>query len=131
MVAVAVQEASVVVIVNEYSKSINVFEFSILLVVSVGNALHALLVPENILDSVVHGVIEQCGQVVRVRTYIGGVPIEALAHLENTRRISILLPEVFRDLRNGVNPNSIKIVILNCLLDPVLQIASDVTILLR
>jgi hypothetical protein len=61
MVTVAVQEASVVVIVYENSKSINVFEFSILLVVSVSDALHTLVVPENVLDSVVHGVVEQRG----------------------------------------------------------------------
>lgn len=130
MVTIAVQEASVVVIVNKYSKSIDVFEFSILLVVSVSDVLHALVVPEHVLDSVVHGVIEQSGQVVGVRTNIGGVSIEALTHLEDSRRISVLLPEVFRDLRDGVNSNSVKIVILDCLLDPVLQVASDVTILL-
>lgn len=82
MVTVVVQEARSVVIVYEYSKSIDVFEFFILLVVSVSDVLHTpspftslLVVSENVSDSEVHGVVEQRGQVIRVRSYIGGVSI--------------------------------------------------------
>lgn len=43
VVSIVMQEARVVVIVNEHSKSINVLEFVLLLIVPVSNIGHALL----------------------------------------------------------------------------------------
>lgn len=65
-----------------------------------------------------------------VRTNISRVTIEALSHLENARGLSILAPEILWNLWNRVDPDAIEAVGVDQLLDPVLEIASDIVIFL-
>lgn len=61
---------------------------------------------------------------------VGRVSIEILSHLEDSSSISIFFPEVFRNLRNSVNSNSFEAIGLNSLLNPILKVASDITVFL-
>lgn len=124
-----VQESGVVVVVDEDSESREILEgtFS---VVSVSDLVHALLSSENILDGVVHWVIEESSQVLLVWTNIVWISIEALSHLENARGLSIFRPELSFDFWDRVDSDSIKVVLLYQIVDPGLQVLSDVGIVL-
>lgn len=54
-------------------------------VVSGLNVAHVLTISEDVVNSVVHRIIKEASNIVLVRTNIGRVTIEALAHLENAR----------------------------------------------
>lgn len=56
--AVVVKESSVVVIVNEQTEGINVLELGCFLVESISNVEHGLARSKDVLDGVVHGVVE-------------------------------------------------------------------------
>ena len=56
--------------------------------------------------------------------------IEALSHLEDTRSLSKLAPEVLRDLRDSVDSDTVKTVSLNKIFNPVLKLLSNITIFL-
>jgi hypothetical protein len=50
--------------------------------------------------------------------------------LEHTGRLAILLPEILGDLRDSVDSDTVEIVLLNEVLDPVLEVAPDVGLVL-
>ena len=52
------EEASIVVVVNEDSKSINISEMRTLGVITGLNSAHILCITENIINSVIHWVVE-------------------------------------------------------------------------
>ena len=125
MVSVVVEETRIVVVVNEHSQGVDIAEFVLFLRVPAANAVfHALIVFPNVYDCVIHGVVEQASEVVLVRSNISRVSVEHLSHLEHSSRVSVLFPEIFGHFGNSVNPNSIELVGVNCLLNPVFQVAS-------
>lgn len=126
---VRVEEASIVMIVHEDTKSIYVFKVTLLFIKSVLDVVHSLTT-EDILNRVVHWIVEQCGQVILVWSNVGWVTVEALAHLEHASRLSVLAPEVLWNLRNGIDSNTIEAVSLYQILDPVLQLSSNPVVLL-
>ena len=130
LVVVLVQESSVVVVIDEDTKGSWVSEFLVDLLNSSSNGLHGVVGTEDILDGVVHWVVENTGDEVLVWTNVVGVTVEALTHLEDTSGISVLLPEVLGDLRNGIDSNTIELVGVDQVLDPILKITSDVLIIL-
>ena len=67
---------------------------------------------------------------VLVVTDIPRVPIEALAHLENAGRLSVLTPEVFGNLWNGVYSDSIEVELVNNVSDPINEVLSYIRIVL-
>lgn len=120
------EETRVVVIVNKKTQNTLIIEVILLGVVAVCNLDHVLCISENIRDCVVHRVVEKGSDIVLVWTNIGWVTIEALSHLENTRCSTIFSPEIFTNFWNGINTNTIKLILGNESLNPVLEVASDV-----
>ena len=123
-----VHEAGVVVVVNEEAESIDVLEVGLLIVVATTDVVHRLTASKNVLNGVVHRVVEHASQHILVGANICGITIEVLAHLEDTGGSTILGPEVLGHLRNRVNTNTVKTVGVDEVLDPVLQIATDVIV---
>lgn len=117
-------------VINENTKSVDVTEVLLILGPSVSNISHALAVHEDILDSIVHRVVEEGIDVVLVVAYIPIEAIEALTHLEDSSRLCILLPEVLGYLRDSIDADTIKVVLLNKILDPGFQVAAHVLITL-
>lgn len=115
-------------IINENTKGIDVTEVFLILSPSVSNVSHALSVHEDIFDGIVHRVVEKGIDIVLIVAYVSIETIEAFTHLEYTCRLCILFPEIFRYFRNSINTNAVKVVLLNEILDPGLQVASDVLI---
>ena len=131
MVSVVVEETRIVVVVNEHSQGVDIVEFVLFLRVPAANAVfHALIVLPNVYDGVIHGVVEQASEVVLVRSDITRVSVEHLSHLEHSSIVCVLLPEVFGYFRNSVNPNSVKIVGFNYILNPGFEVTSHILVLL-
>jgi len=130
MVTIVVEEASVVMVVDKDSKSVDVLELAVFLLVPVFDVCHALAALPHVFDSVIHGVVEHTRQVVLVGAYITRITVETFSHLEDSCRATVLSPEILGDLRDSVDSDSIEIVSRHGLLDPVFQVASNVIILL-
>lgn len=125
-----VQETSVVVVVNEDSESVNVVEVIFFSVVARLNLAHVLSTSEHVANRVVHGVVEQTSKIVLVRSHVSGVSIEALSHLEDTGGFSILAPEIALDLGNGIDTDTVEVVLLNDALNPVLEVLTHIGVVL-
>ena len=102
--SVVVEETSVIVIVNEETEGINVLEVGLFSVVTLLEVSHVFTATKDITDCIVHRVVEKSGDGTLVRSDVSRVTVEALTHLENTRGLAKLRPEVFRNLGNGINP---------------------------
>lgn len=113
-----VEETCVVVIVNEDAEGRDVTEVRCLLFVAGLYAAHVLTIAENIVDGIVHRVVEESGDWALVGTNVSGVSVKALAHLENTTRRSKLRPKVLANLRDGVNSNTVETVGRDEISDP-------------
>ena len=128
VIPMVVQESRVVVVVDEDTQGINILEMLLFLVVPVLDVVHRLAASENVADRVIHWIVEKCGQMVLVRSYIGWVAVEALTHLEDSSGLSILRPEVFWHFRDRVDADSVEAVLLYDSFDPVLEIASHIAV---
>jgi len=85
---------------------------------------------EDIGDGVEHRVVKNTGYRALVRSDVGGIPVEDLAHLENARGGTILGPEVLGDFGDGVDANTIETVLGYDSLDPVLEVLTHITVAL-
>ena len=85
---------------------------------------------EDIGDGVEHRVVKESGYRALVRSDVGGIPVEDLAHLEDARGGTILSPEVLGDFRDGVDANTIEPVLGYDSLDPVLEVLTHITVAL-
>jgi light-regulated signal transduction histidine kinase (bacteriophytochrome) len=83
-IAVLVQEPGVIVVVDEDAESVEVSEVTSNILPSGADVIHGLTSSINVLDCIVHRVVEQAGDVILVWTNIGRVTVEDLTHLENT-----------------------------------------------
>lgn len=63
-------------------------------------------------------------------TNVGWVTVKVLTHLEHSRCLSVLTPEIFWNFWNSIDSNSIETVGLDKVLNPVLEVASNVVVLL-
>lgn len=117
-------------VINKDTEGINILECSWLFLPSVADDSHALAVGEGVSDGVVHGVVKESRDVVLVVTNIPRESVEAFSHLEDSRSLSEFSPEVLRNLRDSVNTNTVKIVILDEFLDPVEELLSNVGVFL-
>jgi len=129
-VVISAHESGVVVVVNEDTKCIHVLEVGLLLGISVFDVFHTFMTSEHVLDCVVHRIIEETCEGSLVWSNISGISVEALSHLEHSGGLTVLGPEVFWDLWDGVDSNTVKAIVIDELLDPVLKILSDIAILL-
>lgn len=130
LVVIAVKESCIVMVVYEDAKSVNVFEVLSFFVPSVGDASHGLSVHEGILDGIVHWVVEHASKMVLVITNVGRVAIETLSHLEDSGCLAILGPEILGNFRNSVDSNTVEIILLDKILDPVLQVLTHIGVAL-
>jgi len=130
LVVVLVQESGIVVVIDEDTKSGWVSELLVDLADSVSDSLHGLLGTENILNCVIHWVVEKTGDKVLIWADVVRISIETFTHLENASGFSILLPEVLGDFRNSIDSNTIELIGVDQVFDPVLEIASDVRVIL-
>lgn len=89
------------------------------------------MVPDpNILNLEVHGVVEQRGDWSLVLGNIAGIAIEALAHLEDTRRLVVLVPEVLGNFRDCVDADAVEVELLDDVPDPALEIGAHILVVL-
>ena len=75
-------------------------------------------VSESEVERVVHGSIESIMSVVRD---IADVTLEDFSNLVNSSGCSILLPEVFLDVRDSINSDTVEVEVLNNIFDPCKQ----------
>ena len=54
-----------------------------------------------------------------VLRYIPNISVKNFSDLVDSSILSVLLPEVFLNVRDGINSDSIKVEFLHCVLDPV------------
>ena len=125
-----VEETRVVMVVDKDTKSIDVLEVLGLLIVAVADVVHGFRATENIADSVIHWVVEKGGQVVLIRSNIGGITIETLTHLEHSRSFTVLRPKVCWNLRDGINSNTVEAILFDDSLYPVFEITTNIVIAL-
>jgi len=129
-VAISVEESSVIMVINKYAKSVNIWEVLAVGVPSVPNVFHRLSVLEDISNSKVHGIVKEASDVFLVVTNICIIAIENLAHLEDTSWLAILRPEALGNLRDGVDTNTIESVLFHEILNPALEVSADVRVIL-
>jgi len=103
-------ESSVVVVIYKNTKGINILEFAILFSKSILKVVHGLSRSKNILNREIHWIVKYCGEMVLIWTDIIWITVKDLSHLENTSCFSILTPEVWVNLWNSVNSNTVKAV---------------------
>jgi len=128
LVAVSIEESSIIMVVNEDPESIDIFEVVGLILVLGSDLVHALSTLPDVSDCVEHWIIEETCYIVLVGSNIGCISIEVFSHLENSSCCTILRPEIFGDLRDCVNSDTIKSISLNDSLNPILKILSYVRI---
>ena len=98
--------------------------------ISVLDSVHGLATAPDVTDGVVHRVVEQGVDVLLVRTDVGWVTVEAFTNLEDASCLSILGPKIFWNMWDRVDSDSIKLVFVDEVLDPVLKILSHPLVLL-
>ena len=125
-----VQEARVIMIVNKHPQGIEVLEVPRLGIVAILYLSHVLTFTENILNRVVHRIVEEPSQVLLVGAHVGWISVEALTHLKNARVSTILLPEVLRHLGDRIDTNSVEVVRFYEVFHPVFQVAAHVAVVL-
>lgn len=108
LVSVSIEEASVVMVVNEETKGVNVTEVLAVGSPSVGDGAHCLPIHPDVSDSVVHRIVEESCEIVLVVSNVSIVSVEGFTHLENTRGSIELFPEILGDLGNSINTDTIK-----------------------
>ena len=118
---VVVEEAGVVVVVNEQTKGVKILESAGFSVIAGLDATHVCPSAENIVDGVVHWVVENTRDVVLVGTDVGRVTVEGFAHLEDSSRCAKFRPEVLGDLGNSVDADTVEAVGAHEILNPVLE----------
>ena len=123
-------ESSVIVVVDEDTKGINILEFTVFLGKSVFDLIHTFSRSKDVLDGVVHWIVEKTSEIVLIWSNVAWISVEALSHLENTSSLTVLTPELALDLWDCVNSNSIELIGVDQVFNPVFKILSDITIIL-
>jgi len=113
-------------IVNEQTQRVNITKSKIFNIIASINLDEAVTISEHITDRVVHWVVKETSDVILVGSNISWVSVEALTHLENTRCITIFLPEILGYLRNCINTNTIEVKGFDDILNPVLKISPHI-----
>jgi hypothetical protein len=129
-ITISVEESSVIMVINKYAESVNIWEVLAVGVPSIPDVFHRLSVLEDISYGKVHGIVKQASDVFLVVTNVGIIAVENLAHLEDTSWLAILRPEVLGNLRDGVNTNTIETVLFHEILNPPLEVSADIRVIL-
>eukprot|EP00128_Syssomonas_multiformis_P014787 Colp12_sorted_trinity150504_noHs@8714 len=91
---------------------------------------HGGLLLEDISECVVHGVVQHSSNGRDVRENVVRVAVESLAESVNTSRLDEAGPEVLGHLNNSVDADGVKIVGLDQIADPVVELRTDIGVLL-
>lgn len=86
---------------------------------------------EDVFDGEEHRVVEKTGDVLLIRANIARVTIEGLADLEDSRGVTVLLPEVFGHMWDCVNTDAIEAICFYEVMNPFLKVTTNEIILLR
>lgn len=124
------EEASIVMVVNKDSKGINIGEMRTLGIITRLNSTHILCITENIINSVIHWVIEQASNTWLILTNVSWITVETFSHLENSRCWSEFCPKILWYFWNGVNSYTIETICGNETSNPTLEFRSDIRITL-
>jgi len=125
-----VSESLIVMVVDEKTENRGVFELLGLILEGCSEFIHGFAISKNVVDGKVHRVVKGCIYMSLVACNIPDITIEDLSNGEYSSSLSVFTPEVSLDLWNSVNSQSIKVVLLNDVLDPSLQGASHKLIVL-
>ena len=117
-------------VVDKDSESVDVLEVLGLLVIAVTDVVHGFGATEDVADGVVHWVVEEGSQILLVGSYVGWVSVKALSHLEHSRSFTVLRPKVCWDLWDGINSNTVEVILIDDTLDPVFEITTNIVIAL-
>jgi len=117
-------------VVNENTESINILEASFVLSPSSGNVSHGLSSTEDILDSEIHGIIEETADILLIVSNVIVISIKGLTHLEDSSSLTEFFPELLRNVRNGINSNTIKAILLDKISNPVLKVLANEAVVL-
>ena len=128
VVAVGVEEARVVVVVDENAQSVHVSEVLVVLAPAVCDVAHRLSVHPDVLDRVVHRVVEEGCDVVLVVADVGIHAVEALTHLEDASRLAVLFPELLGYFGYRVDSYAVKPILGDEVVDPVLEVLPHETV---
>jgi len=123
-------ESSVIVIVNEDTEGINILEFTIFFSKSVFDTVHAFSRSKYVLDGVVHWIIEKTVQILLIWSNVAWVTVEALSHLEDSGRLSVLSPEITFDFWYCVDSNTIELIGVDQVFNPGFKISSNILVIL-
>jgi len=130
VVTLRVKEAGIVMVVDEDTESVNVSETPLVGGPPVGDGAHGPAVHPDVLDCVVHWVVEEGSNVVLIVTDVAVVAIEGLTHLEHARCDVELFPEVLGHMGDGVDSNAVEAILAYEVLDPVLKVLAHVGVTL-
>lgn len=124
------EETRIVVVIDERSENgdINVSRSPVVVVVS--NSPHVLLVDEEISHGEVPGIVQNGTNGGNITSNEAHVTIEDFTSGENTSRGSVLAPEIRVNFGNSVNSDTVNVVSLDEILDPVNEVVADVGIIL-
>jgi len=125
LISISVEESGVVMIINKKTKGIDILEGFLVWGPPIWNGAHWLAIGEDISNWIVHRVVEKSRDIILIVSNITIKAIEALSHLEDSSWLTILLPEVFGNLWNGINSNSVKSVLGDKIVNPIFQILAD------
>lgn len=118
------EEAGVVMVVNEDTEGVDVSEVLLVGLPSARDVSHALSVHPDVSDGEVHRIVEETGDVVLVGADVSIVTIEVLTHLEDASGLTELGPEILGHLGDGIDTDAVEVVGLHKILDPVLELPS-------
>jgi hypothetical protein len=77
---------------------------------------------ENVPQSEVKGIVHGCVQaVVGIVGHIANITLEHLAYLVDAGGLSVFLPEIFLDMGDSINADSVEVELLDCVAYPVLE----------
>lgn len=120
------KEASVIVVVNKKTESVQVFKVGRFSIIALFDITHVLSIAEDIVNSVVHRIVEETSHVVLIRTNVSRVTVETFTHLENASSLTKFGPKILRDFGNGVNADAVKAICVDHIFNPVFQFTSNV-----
>ncbi len=120
-VTIVMQETNIVMVVEEVPQHRDVLEVLLVCRDAIVDVLHRPLLLEGVGELVEHGVVEGGGEGALVPGDVLRVPVEDLPDGVDPGRLRILGPKVLGDFRHGVNPDAVKVVCLDCIVDPLLE----------
>ena len=117
-VIVLVKESNIVLIIGEETEDSWVLEVLVGLLDSVTDVVHGVAISKDLINGEVHWVVESGAKGSLVSSDVWNSSIEDLSNGVDSGGLSELCPETLIDLWNGVNSDTVDIILLDDSLDP-------------